>query len=276
MNARDSNGLPLLSHIHKCFEARLLSIHPTTYRIRIFAWYDILNEYDGKIADVSADVDPIALRHHWDMCCLENIVAQNIPEVPDLSSKTPPTYPLPSPAGPSGALPAPPTAAPPTTSSPEDHGQSTSETTGNQRCVAHNALDDRVHPLSPPSSVTVVQIIRWQIGGEVITDPKVAERLRDFGWDLSELPEETDEGCSRPCKRQRRVSSWRIGAYIIEDEYEAQRLRDQGWAVEEVCEEEDLDGAYLERGRPLKRRSFVPEETAATSGKDTDAVGQPQ
>lgn len=273
-NDRLGNGLPLLSHIHKCFEARLLSIHPTTYRIRTFAWYDVINEYHGQVANVSADVDPKALQHHWDMCCLENIVAESVTDAPESPSDMHFIPASATPVGPSGAPVATPAASFLPTSSLENHGQSTPRTKDHQRHVARD-----VQPLSPPSSDTLVQVTRWQVGNEVISDPKAAERLRTFGWEvkelrtlaqtvnttravnrwrigrevitdpevaerlrslgweLEEMPKETGESSSRPRKRQRLVPSWRIGAHIIEDEYEARRLRDQGWIVEDVLDD---------------------------------------
>lgn len=242
------NGLPLLSHIHKCFEARLLSIHPTTYQIRTFAWYDILNEYHGQIANISASVDRNALQHHWDMCCLENIIADSLSDMPDPPSNTPPTHASPTPIGPSSASTATPKAGFLSTSRPQAHGQSTSGTMGDQRHIAHKAPDNQVHPLSPLSSDAVVQRMRWRVGNEVITDPKVAERLRGFGWDIEEICTLVPfENTARPC------NGWRIGREVITDPEVAQRLRSFGWKLEELPEETDEACS-----RPRKRQRRVP------------------
>lgn len=84
------NGILLLSHIHSLFDARLLSIHPQTLRIRVFVPFDVITEYHGRIAKVPRSVDRAALRHHYDMCCIENMAA-NMPwvEHTPLSSSMP-------------------------------------------------------------------------------------------------------------------------------------------------------------------------------------------
>lgn len=81
------NGILLLSHLHELFDARLFSIHPDTLRVRAFVPFDVLLDYHGRIAQVSADVDRAALRHHYDMCCIENMAAKEpILEAPPIRS----------------------------------------------------------------------------------------------------------------------------------------------------------------------------------------------
>lgn len=70
------NGLLLLSHLHELFDARLFSIHPETLRIRVFVPYDVILDYHGSVAQLSPVVDRRALRHHYDMCCIENMAAE--------------------------------------------------------------------------------------------------------------------------------------------------------------------------------------------------------
>ncbi|KAM3504861.1 hypothetical protein MY11210_008199 [Beauveria gryllotalpidicola] len=70
------NGLLLLSHLHELFDARLFSIHPETLRVRVFMPYDVLLDYHGTIAQLSPIVDRRALRHHYQMCCIENMTAK--------------------------------------------------------------------------------------------------------------------------------------------------------------------------------------------------------
>ncbi|OAA48503.1 hypothetical protein NOR_01753 [Metarhizium rileyi] len=72
------NSLALFSHFHDFFDNRLFSIHPVTLRIRVFMPYDVLLEHHGSIAQLSPMVDRRALRHHYDMCCFENIAAKMI------------------------------------------------------------------------------------------------------------------------------------------------------------------------------------------------------
>ncbi|KPM37528.1 hypothetical protein AK830_g9067 [Neonectria ditissima] len=69
------NGLLLFSHLHEHFDARLFSIHPDTLRIRVFMPYDVLLDYHGVLAQLSPTVDRRALRHHYEMCCIENMAA---------------------------------------------------------------------------------------------------------------------------------------------------------------------------------------------------------
>ncbi|KAK7430486.1 hypothetical protein QQZ08_003005 [Neonectria magnoliae] len=70
------NGILLLSHLHELFDIRLVSIHPDSLRVRIFVPYDVLLDFHGRIATVPEDIDRMALRHHYDMCCIENMAAK--------------------------------------------------------------------------------------------------------------------------------------------------------------------------------------------------------
>ncbi|KAK7415747.1 hypothetical protein QQX98_005660 [Neonectria punicea] len=70
------NGILLLSHLHELFDMRLVSIHPDALRVRAFVPYDVLLDYHGRIATVPEDIDRMALRHHYDMCCIENMAAK--------------------------------------------------------------------------------------------------------------------------------------------------------------------------------------------------------
>ncbi|KAJ3541309.1 hypothetical protein NM208_g4669 [Fusarium decemcellulare] len=84
------NGILLLSHLHELFDARLISIHPDTYRIRSFVPYNVLTKYNGQEATIPPNVDRNALRYHYDMCCIENMAA----EMPLLTLSTGTTTPL--------------------------------------------------------------------------------------------------------------------------------------------------------------------------------------
>ncbi|KAL7799200.1 hypothetical protein V8C37DRAFT_366959 [Trichoderma ceciliae] len=70
------NGILLLSHLHELFDSRLFSIHPETLQIRAFVPYDVICKYHGLTAIVPSNVDRNALRHHYDMCCIENMAAE--------------------------------------------------------------------------------------------------------------------------------------------------------------------------------------------------------
>jgi hypothetical protein len=69
------NGILLMSHLREAFELRLVSIHPETLCIRAFVPYDVIMQYDGQKGIVPENVDRGALRHHYDMCCIENMAA---------------------------------------------------------------------------------------------------------------------------------------------------------------------------------------------------------
>lgn len=82
-----TNGILLASHIHQLFDARLVSIHPRTLRIRAFVPYDLITAYHGRVAalDKKSMPDRNALQHHWDMCCIENMAAMSkiVPVLPE-------------------------------------------------------------------------------------------------------------------------------------------------------------------------------------------------
>ncbi|KAJ2995682.1 hypothetical protein NUW58_g1202 [Xylaria curta] len=70
------NGILLMKHLHEFFDARLFSIHPRTLRIRVFVPYNALTGFNGQKASVPATIDRKALRHHYEMCCIENMAAE--------------------------------------------------------------------------------------------------------------------------------------------------------------------------------------------------------
>ncbi|KAK7428365.1 hypothetical protein QQZ08_005122 [Neonectria magnoliae] len=73
------NGIMLMSHLHELFDARLISIHPDTLRIRVFVPYNVLTVNNGQESCVPDNVDREALRHHYEMCCIENISTEMLP-----------------------------------------------------------------------------------------------------------------------------------------------------------------------------------------------------
>lgn len=80
----------LLSHIRRCFDARVLAIHPKTHLVRAFIDHNIATKLHGLRATIPRRIPAAVLQHHWDMCCLENTpssvissgVLSNIPELP--------------------------------------------------------------------------------------------------------------------------------------------------------------------------------------------------
>ncbi|KAF2967492.1 hypothetical protein GQX73_g6123 [Xylaria multiplex] len=73
------NSILLRKDLHELFDARLFSIHPKTFVIRVFVPYDVLTGFNGKKAILSSDIDTEALRHHYEMCCIENMAAKAEP-----------------------------------------------------------------------------------------------------------------------------------------------------------------------------------------------------
>ncbi|KAJ6789250.1 hypothetical protein PWT90_10399 [Aphanocladium album] len=69
------NGILLMRHLHLLFDCRLFAIHPVTLRIRAFVPYQAVTRYHGQKAQVPSIVDRKALRHHYDLCCIENMAA---------------------------------------------------------------------------------------------------------------------------------------------------------------------------------------------------------
>lgn len=69
----------MMGHIRRCFDSRLISIHPTKHMVRSFVPYDLLMGYHGRKVNIPQSVDQPALQHHWDMCCLENVPLWSLP-----------------------------------------------------------------------------------------------------------------------------------------------------------------------------------------------------
>ncbi|KAF1733671.1 hypothetical protein CRV24_005199 [Beauveria bassiana] len=70
------NGILLTKDLHDHFDARLFSIHPETLRVRAFVPLNGVIEYHGRKAQVTDNVDRLALRQHYEMCCIENMASK--------------------------------------------------------------------------------------------------------------------------------------------------------------------------------------------------------
>ncbi|KUI63341.1 hypothetical protein VM1G_11243 [Cytospora mali] len=68
----ETNGLSMMSHLHRCFNARIIAIHPKTHLVRAFVDYPVVARLHGKPAKLPRLIPSVVLQHHWDMCCLEN------------------------------------------------------------------------------------------------------------------------------------------------------------------------------------------------------------
>ncbi|KAI0183904.1 hypothetical protein EV127DRAFT_464741 [Xylaria flabelliformis] len=84
------NGILLDNFLCICFNLRLFSIHPGTLKVRIFVPYATLIKYHNKVASIHPDTDLAALRHHYDMCCIENMAAKK-PQSESVASLRPST-----------------------------------------------------------------------------------------------------------------------------------------------------------------------------------------
>ncbi|TRX97833.1 hypothetical protein FHL15_001043 [Xylaria flabelliformis] len=63
----------LIEDLHARFDARFFSIDPNTLRVHVFLRSDALTEFNGKKASRPPRIDPAALRHHHETCCIENM-----------------------------------------------------------------------------------------------------------------------------------------------------------------------------------------------------------
>lgn len=85
----ERNGIMLMSHLHKCFDARILAIHPKTHHVRTFINYIAINPFHGRRAEVPRTLPPEVLQQHWDMCCLENTPSQWLSSPSNVLSNSP-------------------------------------------------------------------------------------------------------------------------------------------------------------------------------------------
>ncbi|KAI0449066.1 hypothetical protein F5B21DRAFT_495628 [Xylaria acuta] len=180
-----SNGLLLSIQIHRLFDARLISIEPTTKRIRVFMPCDFLTEYHGKKALLPEGVSISALQHHYDMCCIENMTAKRRPITTSLllnkSSKT--------------TL----VAASQIPSQTKDpfKPQLLKQNSKPQDEMPKNNLDSHQDttdlPPSPPSSEPGSRPRLWRSGGLWFTTEQEANLMRQKGWLVYEVDRDNEE-----------------------------------------------------------------------------------
>jgi hypothetical protein len=207
-----SNGLLLAAHIHYSFDARILSIDPDTRRIRVFMPYDLITEYHGKVAALPPKIDLHALRHHYDMCCMENLAAQKKPVsgMPTLVRSKSTTISL-----------ATVDAADAESRDPvkKDQAQATQGSHGGGDGNDQNAKTQERpsgQPLSPPLSEPEehAQEPVWRCGRMILSDPQQVQQLREEGWLVYDVEDDWESDSSdhssgqeeeprgRPRKRQ--------------------------------------------------------------------------
>ncbi|KAH8743991.1 hypothetical protein F5883DRAFT_591102, partial [Diaporthe sp. PMI_573] len=204
-----SNGLLLAATIHQCFDARILSIDPDTGRIRAFMPYDVITEYHGKKADLPRGLDLRALRHHYDMCCIENMAAQKQPGLGlstvvrnKATTMNPATLSRPD-------TPGDPAKKDQTRGEARDQGTTCSNDQGSAEAQERSSVGPL---LSPPLSERGQKNI-WRCGGVRLTDARQVQQLRENGWLVyeddgdwsghsSSFDEEEEEERGRPRKRR--------------------------------------------------------------------------
>ncbi|KUI63904.1 hypothetical protein VM1G_10596 [Cytospora mali] len=184
-----SNGCPMMSNLHKCFDLRLFSIHPITHIIRAFVNYDLIVDFHGSKAQLPRNIDPRALQHHWDMCCLENTPTwsldsdssglSQIPELPssllnsDVSQGDPSKGVFPHASD---------------TQASDTHAADTQTSSDMQAFRLNSFLASGATacpPSPPPSEPGSEEHKLWRLGHKVITDPtRAAELWRQGNFDL--------------------------------------------------------------------------------------------
>ncbi|KAH9907245.1 hypothetical protein F4778DRAFT_528813 [Xylariomycetidae sp. FL2044] len=198
-----SNGLLLSIHIHRLFDARLISIDPTTRRIRVFMPCDFISEYHGREAILPEDVSMSAIRHHYDMCCIENMSAKRRPTVTSLLFKKVSKTSLAAKSQMPSPKKDPPKSQPPM-QDPRTGDKEPQE--GDNQGGSQEATS--LLP-SPPASERGSWPHLWRSGSLWFTDEQEVQQMREKGWlvykvDNNELEEEEEgeeEERGRPRKR---------------------------------------------------------------------------
>ncbi|KAI0435500.1 hypothetical protein F4803DRAFT_545378 [Xylaria telfairii] len=190
-----SNGLLLSVQIYQLFNARIISIEPTTKRIRVFMPCDVLVEYHGKHALLPKDVSVSALRYHYDMCCIENMTAKK-PLIP-------PSRPLKMNSQIIHAA----TSKMPSAKGDPSKPELPTQDSERQDKISKNHSDtcqERMDlPSSPPSGEPGMTRRLWRSGGLWLTSEQEADELRQKGWFVYEVSsdEKEEEERGRPRKR---------------------------------------------------------------------------
>jgi hypothetical protein len=186
----------MMSHLHKCFQARLISIHPQTHQIRAWFDYNVITPFHGRQAQLpDLDTDPDALQHHYDMCCLENMIAAWIP---DEGAPVDRDELLVAPHQAAGVAYMP-------QDWPADHRRALVPNTSSPQTSSRMPSSEyTAHPPSPPCSDT--GSTRWMCGAELIADPEEPAALLANGWLLQEVgsAHEASDGERRGRSRKRR------------------------------------------------------------------------
>ncbi|KAH8762111.1 hypothetical protein F5883DRAFT_499800 [Diaporthe sp. PMI_573] len=231
-----TNGLLLMSHLHQCFDARLLSIDPTTHRIRAFMPYDVITGYHGAKAHLPEDVSYDALQHHYDMCCIENMAAKKQIGA-SLRGKPAVTLAMqPSTGGPAAGDPA-------KKNLPLADGPGDQQGGGIPGGSCLPSLTEQV--ATPPSSDRELGQEMYRLGSMYFTDPQEAQRLREAGLNVIIVDSEESELDN---------SSDDLGS---SSEEERGRPRKRRSDIIRVDSDDPCSSSEEEHGRPRKRRCEI-------------------
>lgn len=175
------NGLLLSATMHQCFDTRILLIDRDTGRIRAFMPYDLITDYYGKKANLPRGIDRRALRHHYDMCCMENMAAKKQPGLGLFTVVRNKAIVI-SPVTPMALNLVDPTKENRTPGDEQNQDSGSSGTNQNRSEVQQRWGG---HLPTPPSSDSG-QKRTWRLGQQRLTDPQKVQRLREEGWVLYE------------------------------------------------------------------------------------------
>ncbi|KUI69870.1 hypothetical protein VM1G_04948 [Cytospora mali] len=194
------NGLPLMNYVHYFYDLRFISIHPETYKIRVFVRTDLLMPLHNTPASVPPCVLKTILKHHWDMCCIENSAADwFLRPLPLSGFDRSPTRNT-SLVGRSNI------ASQATESQASDSQASGAQPASDAlemqafRLSSFQMLNTTAHPPSPPSSEPGFGGYKlWRLGHELISDQARAKELWREGYDIAPVIEtdDPDEKCDR-------------------------------------------------------------------------------
>jgi hypothetical protein len=154
--------------------------------------YDVITEYHGKKADLPRGLDFRALRHHYDMCCIENMAAQKQPGLGlstvvrnKATTMIPVTQSRPD-------TPGDPAKKDQARGEERDHDATSSNDQGSAKAQERSSVDQLLSP--PPSERG--RKTTWRCGGVRLTDARRVQQLREDGWLVYEDGDWTDQSSS--------------------------------------------------------------------------------
>lgn len=200
----------MMSSLHRCFDMRLFSIHPTKHIVRAFVDYDLITDFHGRKVDLPRNIDQRALQHHWDMCCLENTPLWSLPFYSGALSIIPELTPslLPNSGTSRGDLSKGTSKHASQALDTQASGAQTPSDLQSFRLNSFLASASGAYPQSPPPSYAGSQGHKlWRFGHEVIDDPARAAELWRQGHNVVPVESEA-EGSDEKRGRSRSPVQW--------------------------------------------------------------------